>query len=75
MTAWLNDLGLEDYQALHRWSVEDLPRFWRRVWDRYGVRADGDPTVVLADATMPGARWFPDVALSMPEHVFAGQAR
>jgi acetoacetyl-CoA synthetase len=69
-TAWLRDLGLADYDALWRWSVEDIERFWRRVWDRYDVQADGDPSVVLADAAMPGARWFPDVALSFPEHVF-----
>ena len=73
MTAWLRDLGLDDYNALWEWSVADIGRFWKRVWDRYDVQADGDPSVVLADATMPGAQWFPDVALSMPEHVFAGK--
>jgi acetoacetyl-CoA synthetase len=70
MTAWLRELGLPDYNALWEWSVADLGRFWRRVWDRYGVLADGDPDVALADSSMPGARWFPDVALSYPEHVF-----
>jgi acetoacetyl-CoA synthetase len=74
MTAWLRDLSLSDYNALWDWSVADVSRFWRRVWDRYDVQADGDPTVVLADATMPGATWFPDVALSFPEHVFRGKA-
>jgi acetoacetyl-CoA synthetase len=74
MTAWLRALGLPDYNALWEWSVADVGRFWRRVWDCYDVRADGDPAVVLADASMPGARWFPDVALSYPEHVFAGKA-
>ncbi len=73
MASWLRDLDLPDYNALWRWSVEDVGRFWRRVWDRYGVVADGDPSVALADATMPGARWFPQVALSYPEHVFRGK--
>src|ERR1700722_3311211 len=73
MAAWCSDLGLPDYDALWRWSVDDLDRFWRRVWDRYEVRADGDPSVVLVDATMPGARWFPDVRLSFAEHVFVGK--
>jgi acetoacetyl-CoA synthetase len=74
MTAWLHDLGLPDYNALWAWSVADVGRFWKRVWDRYEVQADGDPAVALADATMPGARWFPDVALSSPEHVFKGKS-
>jgi acetoacetyl-CoA synthetase len=73
MTRWLEDLGLPDYAALWEWSVADIARFWRRVWDRYDVRADGDPSVVLDGARMPGARWFPDVALSFPEHVFRGK--
>jgi acetoacetyl-CoA synthetase len=73
MTAWLGELGLADYNALWEWSVADLGRFWRAVWDRYDVLADGDPTTVLADASMPGATWFPDVALSFPEHVFRGK--
>jgi acetoacetyl-CoA synthetase len=73
MHAWLVELGLRDYEALWRWSVEDIGRFWRRVYDRYGVIADGDPSTVLADRSMPGAQWFPDISLSMPEHVFAGK--
>jgi acetoacetyl-CoA synthetase len=74
MTAWLRELGLPDYHALWEWSVADVARFWRRVWDRYEVQADGEASVVLADASMPGARWFPDVALSFPEHVFRGKS-
>ncbi|MHB8694116.1 MAG: acetoacetate--CoA ligase [Solirubrobacteraceae bacterium] len=73
MGAWLEELGLEDYDALWRWSVEDIERFWTRVWERYGVIADGDPSTVLADASMPGAQWFPHVSLSLPEHIFAGK--
>jgi acetoacetyl-CoA synthetase len=73
MAAWLRELGLADYEALWQWSVQDIGRFWRRVWDRYGVQADGDPSTALADASMPGASWFPDVALSYPEHIFLGK--
>lgn len=65
--------GYADYESLRRWSVDHPDEFWRAVWDRFGVVADGDPTTVLADASMPGAVWFPDVALSYPEHVFLGK--
>lgn len=70
VTALMRRVGAEDYNALWRWSVADLRRFWATVWDWFGIRADGDPSTVLAGAGMPGARWFPDVALSFPEHVF-----
>jgi len=59
-----------DYEALWRWSVADLDRFWRDVWDYFEVQADGDPSVVLARREMPGAQWFPNVRLSWAEHMF-----
>lgn len=70
LTALMREVGAEDYEALWRWSTEDVGRFWGAMWKRFEVLADGDPTLALADETMPGARWFPDVALSFPEHVF-----
>ena len=73
VTRLMRDVGAADYDELWRWSVDDLGRFWRTVWERYGVRADGDPSTVLEGGEMPGARWFPDVELSYPEHVFAGR--
>jgi acetoacetyl-CoA synthetase len=62
----------DNYQALQEWSTEDLAAFWLSVWDYFGVLADGDPTVVLADRSMPGAVWFPDVALNYAEHMLTG---
>jgi acetoacetyl-CoA synthetase len=73
MTALMRDVGVDSYDALWRWSVDDVGRFWQTLWERFDVQADGDRTVALADDRMPGARWFPDVALSMPEHVFRGK--
>jgi acetoacetyl-CoA synthetase len=62
-----------DYEALWQWSVDDLPAFWRSIWDFYGVEADGDPTEVLVDATMPGAIWFPDVRVNYAERILEGR--
>lgn len=59
-----------DYQSLWQWSVDELEAFWATAWDFFNVQADGDPTVVLADASMPGAKWFPNVRLNYAEHVF-----
>ena len=75
MAALMREVGAEDYNALWQWSVEDPGRFWRTVWDKYEIQSDGDPTVALADATMPGASWFPNVSISFPEHVFRGKQR
>jgi acetoacetyl-CoA synthetase len=70
MAALMRAVGAKDYNELWQWSVEDVGRFWRHLWDLFDVQADGDPTRALVDSTMPGAVWFPDVALSFPEHVF-----
>jgi acetoacetyl-CoA synthetase len=66
-------LELDDYEALWRWSVDDLEGFWRAIWDYFDVQADGDPGTVLTSHEMPGARWFPDTSLNYAEHVFAGK--
>jgi acetoacetyl-CoA synthetase len=66
-------LSFADYDALWRWSVEDLDGFWRAIWDFFGVQADGEPEAVLASREMPGARWFPATAINYAEHVFAGK--
>jgi acetoacetyl-CoA synthetase len=58
------------YDALWRWSVAEPEDFWRSIWDYFEVAADGAPKPVLASREMPGARWFPYVRLSYPEHVF-----
>jgi acetoacetyl-CoA synthetase len=62
-------VDMADYAALWQWSVTDLDGFWRSIWDYFDVRAHTPPTATLADATMPGARWFPGATLNYAEHV------
>ncbi|MFC1418807.1 acetoacetate--CoA ligase [Streptacidiphilus cavernicola] len=57
-----------DYAALHRWSVDDLDRFWTAVTQWFDVRFSSAPTAALADASMPGAVWFPGARLNYAEH-------
>lgn len=61
------DQTFADYDALWAWSVEQPNDFWRAAWQHFDVPADGDPTIALADASMPGAVWFPDVRLNYAE--------
>jgi len=59
----------DDYAELWQWSVDDLAGFWRSMWDYFDVIAHTPPTETLADAAMPGARWFPGASLNYAEHV------
>jgi acetoacetyl-CoA synthetase len=73
---WLvaeRDLELDDYEALWRWSVEDLDGFWSAIWDFFGVQADGSYERALGDRSMPGAEWFSGTSLNYAEHVFVGK--
>jgi len=66
-------LAFAGYHELWQWSVDDLDGFWSAIWEFFDVRADGDPSPVLASREMPGARWFPNTSLNYAEHVFAGK--
>lgn len=71
--AWVREhrgLDMTTHEQLWRWSVTDLDGFWSAVWDFFGVRASYDG--VLADRSMPGARWFPGTRLNYAEHALLG---
>jgi acetoacetyl-CoA synthetase len=73
---WLGkERGLEfaDYQALWRWSVDDLEAFWSSIVEFFDVRFEEPASRVLGRSSMPGAEWFPGSRLSYPEHIFRGK--
>jgi acetoacetyl-CoA synthetase len=59
------------YADLWAWSTAELEEFWQAVWDFFDVRSSAPHTAVLADRTMPGARWFPGARLNFAERVLA----
>ena len=73
--AWLESergLGFADFDALQRWSVDDLAGFWSSIWEFFGVRSHAPYTTVLASDAMPGATWFPGARLNFAEHLLGG---
>jgi acetoacetyl-CoA synthetase len=68
--AYLDFLGRDfaDYEALWRWSVDDLDGFWDSIWRFFDVRAHAAPSQVLRRREMPGAEWFPGAELNYAEH-------
>ncbi len=74
---WLRDHRERDfgsYEALWRWSVEDLDGFWASIWDFYAIRAHAPYERVLGRRTMPGAQWFPGARLNYAEHLLGTDA-
>ncbi len=68
MRAFLDAYGQATYEDGWRWSVADLEGFWGAVAEHFDVRWHDRPERVLADASMPGARWFPGATLNYAEH-------
>ncbi len=69
-TQHLRERGYDfaSYDELWRWSVRDLDAFWGEFAAWIGLRWHEPPSRSLADATMPGARWFPGGTLNYAEH-------
>ena len=63
-------LRFADYDALWRWSVEDLEGFWGAIWDCFAIPCATRRSRVLASASMPGAQWFPGVTMNYVDQVF-----
>ena len=68
---WLREhrgLDLADYEALRAWSVREVPAFWQAIWDYFWLESP-TPYIVLADARMPGARWFEGAQINYASQV------
>ncbi len=74
--AWLaqqRGVQTDSYEALWRWSVDDLEGFWRSIVDFFEIRFDVPSEQVLGSTQMPGASWFPGARVSYARHIFAGK--
>ncbi|MCW3848179.1 acetoacetate--CoA ligase [Sphingomonas sp. LB-2] len=70
---WLSathNRAFADYEAMRRWSVEDLDGFWRSIWDYDQIESPTPFTAVLGADAMPGARWFEGAQVNYARHVF-----
>jgi acetoacetyl-CoA synthetase len=64
------DLAIDDYPALHQWSIERREDFWQAIVDFYDVEFHTPPSAVLIEGrSMPAAQWFPDATLNFAEHL------
>lgn len=69
--AWMEDLGLDDYDSFHRWTIENRQEFWRQAVERLGVKFARNSRVVLDDSRgIAAATWFPDAQLNIVESCF-----
>ncbi len=60
----------EGYEALWRWSVDELDAFWSSVWRYFDIQSPVPYSTVLVEEKMPGARWFQGAQLNYVQQAF-----
>jgi acetoacetyl-CoA synthetase len=63
-------LRFADYEALWRWSVGDIDAFWGALVEYFDLPLEGELAPVLAERSMPGARWFPNARTNYASQIF-----
>lgn len=62
-------LSFEDYNAMWRWSIDDLGSFWSAIWEFFDVQASVKPEVMIAKRQMPGMEWCPGAMLNYTDNI------
>ena len=63
---------LDDYPALHQWSIDRREAFWQAIVDFFDIYFHTQPDAVLREGLkMPGAEWFPGATLNFAEHLLS----
>ncbi|MGN8199965.1 acetoacetate--CoA ligase [Salinisphaera sp. RV14] len=63
------EFAVDDYAALHRWSIDEPDSFWSSLWDYFGFIGDRGAGAVLDTLEMPGARWFTGARFNFAENL------
>ena len=63
-------LKITKYEDLHNWSVNNIPDFWKEIWNYGSIIYSFKYTAVVKDLNkMPGAKWFINSKLNFAENL------
>ncbi len=72
MYRFMTAQGFDDYDELHRWSVDEPVAFWNAVCDACNVRFDRPATSVLSNADdIMRAGWYAGSELNYAKHLLS----
>ncbi|MBW2093156.1 MAG: AMP-binding protein, partial [Deltaproteobacteria bacterium] len=58
------------YNELYDWSIENIPEFWKAMWEFGDIKASRSYDQVVDDLSkMPGAKWFSGAQLNFAENL------
>lgn len=61
--------GIENYQQLHHWSVENTAEFWSQIWDFCGVSGIKGDQALVPSSSMLESTFFPQARLNFAENL------
>jgi acetoacetyl-CoA synthetase len=70
MYRFMRAQGMDSYAQLHRWSIEEMPRFWETMAEFGGLDLISPASQTLVQpGDLTTARFFDDATISFPAHV------
>ncbi len=70
VTACARSLGLADYPAFHRWSVDHRDRYWELVMRRLGIVMQKRPEAIADRLDVPSPTWLAGGRMNIVESCF-----
>lgn len=71
LAGFMEMVGVDDYSALHAWSVEHRSEFWRAVIDRLGISFRTPPSnLVDLSNGVEQPRWLPEATMNIVDSCF-----
>ncbi|WP_458735615.1 acetoacetate--CoA ligase [Zobellella taiwanensis] len=64
-------LVIEDFAALHAWSVDNAEAFWSRLWDFAGVIGHKGDVLLQRGQSPEQDQWFPGARLNFAENLLS----
>ncbi len=65
------NLGIDSYWGLHKWSIENIGEFWSRTWDRCGLIGRKGVHAYTPAQYFPEAKFFADGELNVGENLLS----
>lgn len=65
------NLGIVDYWQLHKWSIENIGKFWSRAWDQCGLLGSKGKHPYAPSEYFPEAKFFSGAELNVAENLLA----
>ena len=61
---------IDNFETLHKWSIENRNYFWDEVWNFYNVIGEkGDQPYLEPENSLPGTKFFPNGTLNYAENM------